>query len=531
MFDHIRIGTRDSQLAIWQAKVVQKQLENLGYKTSIVKVKSTGDIEQNKPIYEMGIIGVFTKNLDIALLNEEIDIAVHSLKDVPTILPKDIIQAAVLKRGNVRDTLVFKKNEEFLAQKNGVIATGSLRRKAQWLNRYPSHKIEGLRGNINTRLKKLNETNNWNGAIFAAAGLGRIGLTPKNSVNLEWMVPAPGQGAIMIACLEANHFIKEACLTLNDADTEICTSIERSFLNTLEGGCSAPIGALAFIKNDEIHFHGIILSPDGSKKIEVKKSAPLKKKDALLEQCVKFVTSRGGKTLINKPANYQKKPKIYSSKTLSQNQLDLFPKTVIVESLDFIKTSPNRIKPSLLKAEHSNVVITSKNGVQAILNNCPPEDLNFKNIYCVGRRTKKLIEQKIGTVKHCSKNSKTLAEYLSEFMEGDTLTYFCSDIRIEDLPIILKNNNIAVNEVEVYSTKLEAPRLPENIKGVMFYSPSTIDSFLKMNSPNCIAYCIGETTAKKAKKYFQKVYTAKIPTIESVIELVQNSIINENEDD
>ena len=283
MSDHIRIGTRDSQLAIWQAKVVQKQLENLGYKTSIVKVKSTGDIEQNKPIYEMGIIGVFTKTLDIALLNEEIDIAVHSLKDVPTVLPKDIIQAAVLKRGNVRDTLVFKKNEEFLAQKNGVIATGSLRRKAQWLNRYPTHKIEGLRGNINTRLKKLNETNNWDGAIFAAAGLGRIGLTPKNSVNLEWMVPAPGQGAIMIACLEANHFIKEACLTLNDADTEICTSIERSFLNTLEGGCSAPIGALAFIKNDEIHFHGIILSPDGSKKIEVKKSAPLKKKDALLE--------------------------------------------------------------------------------------------------------------------------------------------------------------------------------------------------------------------------------------------------------
>ena len=97
MFNHIRIGTRDSQLAIWQAKVVQKQLENLGYKTSIVKVKSTGDIVQNKPIYEMGIIGVFTKTLDIALLNEEIDIAVHSLKDVPTVLPKDIIQAAVLK--------------------------------------------------------------------------------------------------------------------------------------------------------------------------------------------------------------------------------------------------------------------------------------------------------------------------------------------------------------------------------------------------------------------------------------------------
>ena len=118
----IRIGTRDSQLAMWQAKTVQSLLHDLGYETSIIAVKSAGDLVQNKPIYEMGITGVFTKTLDIALLNEEIDIAVHSLKDVPTILPKDIIQAAVLKRGNVRDTLVFKKNEEFLAQKNGVIA-------------------------------------------------------------------------------------------------------------------------------------------------------------------------------------------------------------------------------------------------------------------------------------------------------------------------------------------------------------------------------------------------------------------------
>ena len=143
--------------------------------------------------------------------------------------PKGYHTSCCFKKRQCQRYISIQKNEEFLAQKNGVIATGSLRRKAQWLNRYPSHKIEGLRGNINTRLKKLNETNNWNGAIFAAAGLGRIGLTPKNSVNLEWMVPAPGQGAIMIACLEANHFIKEACLTLNDADTEICTSIERSF--------------------------------------------------------------------------------------------------------------------------------------------------------------------------------------------------------------------------------------------------------------------------------------------------------------
>ena len=271
----IRIGTRDSQLALWQAKTVQEQLEHLGYKTEIIPVKSTGDLVLNQPIYELGITGVFTRTLDIALLNEEIDIAVHSFKDVPTILPKGIIQAAVLKRGNVRDTLVFKNNEEFLAQKDAIVATGSLRRKAQWLNRYPTHTIVGLRGNVNTRLKKLEDNKDWNGAVFAAAGLGRIGLTPENAVNLEWMVPAPAQGAIMIAYLESDKETLEICSALNHEETEICTQMERAFLNKLEGGCSAPIGALAFIKDGEVHFHGIILSEDGTKKIEAKRSAPL----------------------------------------------------------------------------------------------------------------------------------------------------------------------------------------------------------------------------------------------------------------
>src|SRR5690606_13622278 len=120
----IKIGTRDSELALWQAKTVQSQLEGLGHKTQLVPVKSTGDIVLDQPLYELGITGIFTRTLDIAMLNNDIDIAVHSLKDVPTILPKGIIQAAVLKRGNVNDTLVFKHNEEFLASKEAVVATG-----------------------------------------------------------------------------------------------------------------------------------------------------------------------------------------------------------------------------------------------------------------------------------------------------------------------------------------------------------------------------------------------------------------------
>ena len=230
------------------------------------------------------------------------------------------------------------------------------------------------------------------------------------------MVPAPAQGAIMIACLESEQETLEICSALNHKETEICTHIERTFLNKLEGGCSAPIGALAFIKDQEVHFHGIVLSKDGTKKVEAKRSAPLGKHISLADECVEFIVDRGGKNLVSKNSLKPQKTNVFSSKTLSAGQKDLFADAVKVESSDFIKTTPNRIKTSILKAPHENVIITSKNGVEALLNNCAAEDLNFKTIYCVGRRTKKLIEQKIGPVKHSAKNAKLLAEHLVEFL-------------------------------------------------------------------------------------------------------------------
>ena len=173
----IRIGTRDSELALWQANTVKNALEALGHKTKLVPVKSQGDLVLDKPLYEFGITGIFTKTLDVAMLTDQIDIAVHSMKDVPTALPKGIVEAAVMKRAHTQDILVHK-GTNFLNEK-GIIATGSLRRKAQWLHKYPNHEVVDLRGNVNTRLQKLQD-NDWNGAIFAAAGLERINLKPKS---------------------------------------------------------------------------------------------------------------------------------------------------------------------------------------------------------------------------------------------------------------------------------------------------------------------------------------------------------------
>ena len=272
----IRIGTRESQLAVWQATQVKEQLMRNGLEAELVYIKSEGDTDTKTPLYEMGVQGIFTRSLDTALLNNRIDIAVHSMKDVPTQLPQGIIQAAVLKRGPVNDLLVFKTplNELFREDYIAHIATSSIRRKAQWLHRFPRHQVHNLRGNVNTRLQKL-QNEKWDAAIFAQAGLERIGLRPEKSVVLDWMLPAPAQGAIMVVCREGDAFVLESCQPCNDPDTALCTKIERDFLRTLLGGCSTPISALAVIENDVVIFSGNILSLDGSEKVETESKAPV----------------------------------------------------------------------------------------------------------------------------------------------------------------------------------------------------------------------------------------------------------------
>lgn len=303
----IRIGTRDSELALWQAHTVQKQLQDLGYATEIIAVKSDGDIILDKPLYELGITGIFTKTLDIAMINGQVDIAVHSMKDVPTALPKGIVQAAVLERANVLDILVHKGNLDFL-ENTGIIATGSLRRQAQWWNKYPNHTVVNLRGNLNTRMQKLKE-NDWNGAVFAAAGLERINLKPDSFINLDWMIPAPAQGAMVVLAMENDAFTIDAVSQLNDIETEICTYIERQFLRTLEGGCTAPIGALAkyIEEEDTIEFKGVLLSIDGKQKLEIEKKVDISDWKKLGFNSAQEILENGGADLMKEIKNELKK--------------------------------------------------------------------------------------------------------------------------------------------------------------------------------------------------------------------------------
>jgi hydroxymethylbilane synthase len=272
-----------------------------GYESELVFIKSEGDIDLKTPLYEMGVQGIFTRSLDIALLDGRIDVAVHSMKDVPTQLPAGIEQAAVLKRASWKDILVFKHNASFMddRESTAIIATSSIRRRAQWLNRYPHHNLVNLRGNINTRLNRV-KGSDWNGAIFAAAGVDRIHIRPEHSIELDWMLPAPAQGAIVVVSRADDEFMKVACAAFNDADTALCTKIERDFLRSLMGGCSTPIAGLCEIRNGVAHFRGNILSPDGADIASIEMSSPAKEAAGLGKEAGEKIRAKGGKAILDR---------------------------------------------------------------------------------------------------------------------------------------------------------------------------------------------------------------------------------------
>ena len=292
----VSIGTRGSALALWQARQVQNMLGTVGLKSELMPISSSGDKDLHKPLYEMGVQGIFTKELDVALLEGLVDLAVHSMKDVPITLPKDIATAFIPKRGPVADVFI-SKNDSWENDKS-VVATSSLRRSAQWMHRYPHHSIIDIRGNVPTRLKKF-ETLDCQGTIMAMAGLKRLEILPKQHTVLEWMVPAPAQGALLITALESNKSLIAKLSTLNNDETALCVAQERIFLRELEGGCTAPIGALAKMEGDQIHFVGNITQRGGKKQLVFDQYMPLENAHDIGSIAAKELLSRGAKALLS----------------------------------------------------------------------------------------------------------------------------------------------------------------------------------------------------------------------------------------
>jgi hydroxymethylbilane synthase len=264
----LRIGTRSSNLALWQAKTVQQLLQENQVHGELVLIKSAGDIEQDIPLHQMGGVGIFTKALDDALLNNEIDCAVHSCKDLPTVIHESLLISAYLERHDSKDILVCNTKPEIFLNENypAVIATGSIRRKAQWLSKFPAHEVVNLRGNVESRINKL-KASDWDAAIFAYAGLKRLNISPEISYVPGWMLPAPAQGVVAVVCKKTDVETQQHISKLNHRNTEITTRVERDFLRLMEGGCSAPIAALAEIENDKVFLQCSVMNENGSKSL------------------------------------------------------------------------------------------------------------------------------------------------------------------------------------------------------------------------------------------------------------------------
>lgn len=298
-----KIGTRGSVLARWQSGKVLQALADQGIASEEIVITSEGDLKLDVPLYEMGITGIFTRALDIALLNGEIDLAVHSLKDVPTRLPKGVVLAAVLPRGPYKDTLVLNMRRKVNFNPSdlpdgSIIATGSLRRRAQWLHRFPKHNLTGLRGNIQTRLQKL-ENSNWEGAIFAQAAIERLELESELSSHvLDWMIPAPAQGIVGIVCREEDMALRKQLVGINHIPSMYAAVAERAFMRGLEGGCSAPIGALAEIERQHFRLQGCLLSPDGTLKLLAEWEGSVEEAEVLGHRWAEELLAKGGKEIM-----------------------------------------------------------------------------------------------------------------------------------------------------------------------------------------------------------------------------------------
>ena len=292
----LKIGTRNSPLALWQAYEVESKLKTLGFETEIVPIISSGDKNLNQPLYALGITGVFTKDLDIALLNKEIDIAVHSLKDVPTQLPYNVQISAVLERDFPEDVLVRNDDSEPLDIEVLKIATSSLRRRAFWLKEFPETEFADIRGNVQTRLKKLDD-GIANATIFSLAGIKRMNLDITYE-QIPFLLQAPSQGVVAIASLSDNEILNESLKSISHKETEICVTIEREFLKTLEGGCTAPIGAKAEMLDGQIRFIGRLCSLDGKNCIETDEIFDWNDSENFGEKIALKVLENGGKELM-----------------------------------------------------------------------------------------------------------------------------------------------------------------------------------------------------------------------------------------
>jgi hydroxymethylbilane synthase len=294
----LRIGTRGSMLAKWQAEFIRKRLfAAAGVEAEIVIIKTAGDKLQHIPLTQIGGKGIFIKELEEALLEETIDLAVHSVKDVPTDVPSRLMFPAVCRRDDVRDCLVGSTLANL--RQGARVGTGSLRRQAQLLHLRPDLDIRDLRGNVDTRLRKV-ESGEYEAIVLSKAGLDRLGLSQRISEILspEICMPAVGQGAIAVECRLKDAEAGDILAHLDDAETRTAIIAERALLSALQGGCQVPLGAWARIERGELVLEACVCSADGVQYVKQRATAPLDQAAQLGEHMARLLAEAGAQSIL-----------------------------------------------------------------------------------------------------------------------------------------------------------------------------------------------------------------------------------------
>jgi hydroxymethylbilane synthase len=294
----LRIGTRGSLLAKWQAESIRKRLfAATGVEAEIVVIKTAGDKMQQVPLTQIGGKGIFIKELEEALLDETIDLAVHSVKDVPTDTPSRLMFPAVCRRDDVRDCLVGSTLANL--RKVARVGTGSLRRQAQLLHIRPDLDIRDLRGNVDTRLRKV-ESGEYDAILLAKAGLDRLGVSQRIAEILspEVCMPAVGQGAIAVECRLKDAETADILAPLDDAETRTAIIAERALLAALQGGCQVPLGAWARIERAELVLEACVCSVDGVQYVKQRATAPPEQAAALGEHMARLLIEAGAQSIL-----------------------------------------------------------------------------------------------------------------------------------------------------------------------------------------------------------------------------------------
>lgn len=298
----LRIATRESRLAMWQAEHVAARLRQAHpeLEVMLVPMTTTGDQVLDRTLAQVGGKGLFVKELELALLEDRADIAVHSMKDVPSVLPDALMLNCMLERADPRDAFISTTYAHFVDLPQGAhVGTASLRRQSQLLALRPDLRISPVRGNVETRLRKLDE-GQYAAIVLASAGLTRLGLAKRITeyLDVERSVPAAGQGVVGIECRRGDIRAQTLCAVLNDADAEHCVRAERAFATRLEGSCQAPIAGFATVHGDNLQLTGLVAAPNGSQVIRERISGSRLQCEQLGQQLAEQVLALGADKLL-----------------------------------------------------------------------------------------------------------------------------------------------------------------------------------------------------------------------------------------